>query len=83
MIVVADSSPLIVLIGIRHVDVLQRLFEQVLIPPEVMAELNTSSRSQAVRDFIVTQPPWLIERAPSVLEVIPTTIRTIHGLNIR
>jgi predicted nucleic acid-binding protein len=39
MLVVADSSPLIVLIQIGQIDVLPALFGEVVIPPEVSAEL--------------------------------------------
>ena len=72
MIVVADSSPLIALINIGHTAVLPRLFGQVIIPPEISAELNVPTRPQAVRDFIVARPNWLLERAPARLEPIPT-----------
>jgi predicted nucleic acid-binding protein len=51
MIFVADSSPLIVLINIDHIDVLPRLFGQVVIPPEISVELSVPTRPQAVRDF--------------------------------
>ncbi|MCD4727662.1 MAG: hypothetical protein K8R46_08370 [Pirellulales bacterium] len=71
MIVVADSSPLIVLISIGHVDVLPKLFGQVVIPPEVSAELNQSNRPQAVHDFMASCPGWLLERAPATVESIP------------
>ena len=71
MLVVADSSPLIVLINIWHVDVLPRLFGQIVIPPEVSAELHQSERPQAVRDFIASRPTWLLERAPVAIEPIP------------
>jgi predicted nucleic acid-binding protein len=33
MIIVADSSPFVVLIAIGHVDVLPALFNEILIPP--------------------------------------------------
>lgn len=39
MIVVADTSPLVALINIHHVEVLPRLFGAVLIPPAVLTEL--------------------------------------------
>lgn len=71
MLVIADSSPLIVLINIDHVDVLPRLFGQVIIPPEVSAELHHPKRPQAVRDFIAARPAWLLERAPAAIEPIP------------
>jgi len=72
MIVVADSSPLIALISIGHVDVLPKLFGQVVVPPEVSAELNQSNRPQAVRDFMASCPGWFIERSPAAVEAIPT-----------
>lgn len=40
MLVVADSSPLVVLTMIGHIDKLPKLFGQVIIPPEVSAELH-------------------------------------------
>jgi predicted nucleic acid-binding protein len=56
MIVVADSSPLIVLVNIGHVEILPALFREVVIPPQIAAELSDARRSQAVRDFINGQP---------------------------
>ncbi len=43
MLVVADSSPLIVLVNIRQVDVLPKLFGQVVVPPEVTNALGSIS----------------------------------------
>jgi predicted nucleic acid-binding protein len=71
MLVVADSSPLIVLIQIRQIDVLSALFGEVVIPPEVSAELRDSKRPRAVHEFLVSQPVWLSERAPAAVEPIP------------
>src|SRR5688572_6435560 len=75
MIVVADSSPLIVLVNIGHVDVLPTMFGQVAIPSAVAAELAQPNRTQAARDFIATAPPWLTVRDPAVIEDIPL----LHG----
>lgn len=72
MLVVADSSPLIVLINIGHIDVLPSLFGQVVIPPEVSAELNQAKRPDAVRRLMVARPVWLLERAASQIESIPS-----------
>jgi predicted nucleic acid-binding protein len=44
MIVVADSSPLVALINIGQIKVLPKLFGQVIIPPEISAELRQSNR---------------------------------------
>ena len=71
MIVVADASPLVVLVAIGHVDVLPTLFREVLIPPEVASELASSKRPTEVRAFIATPPPWLRILAPSSTETIP------------
>jgi predicted nucleic acid-binding protein len=72
MIVVADSSPLIVLIRIGHIEVLPRLFGEIIVPPEVLAELRHSIRPQAVHEFLATRPAWLVERTPAVDEPIPS-----------
>jgi predicted nucleic acid-binding protein len=71
MIVVADSSPLVVLINIGHVDVLPALFQHIVIPPEVASELSSPKRPQPVRDWIASPPSWLEVRAPSSVEQIP------------
>jgi predicted nucleic acid-binding protein len=71
MIVVADASPLVILVAIRHVDVLPTLFSEVLIPPEVASELASSKRPSEVRAFIATPPPWLRILAPTSIETIP------------
>jgi predicted nucleic acid-binding protein len=51
--VVADSSPLIALIQIHHIDLLPTLFGAIVTPPAVQHETRTS----------VPRPDWLIERA--------------------
>jgi predicted nucleic acid-binding protein len=71
MLVVADSSPLIVLINIGCIDILTRLFGKVLIPPEVSAELAQDNRPQIVQAFIAKPPGWLLEKTPSTIEAIP------------
>lgn len=43
MIVVADSSPLIVLVNIGHIEILSALFGEVFIPPQIAAELSEAS----------------------------------------
>jgi predicted nucleic acid-binding protein len=70
MIVVADSSPLVVLVNIGQIDLLRALFQQILIPPDVAAELASAKRPEAVRAFIAAPPPWLKTRSPSSIESI-------------
>jgi predicted nucleic acid-binding protein len=56
MIVVADTSPLIVLINIGQIDLLPKLFHSVLVPPEVVRELGGSRASPSVSQFAASPP---------------------------
>jgi len=74
MIIVADSSPFVVLVSVKHVDVLATVFQEVIIPPQVQAELASPKRSEAIRAFIAAPPSWL-------RVVAPTSIEPIEGLH--
>jgi predicted nucleic acid-binding protein len=71
MIVVADSSPLIVLVNIGHIEILPALFGEVFIPPQIAAELSEAKRPHPVRNFIAGKPAWLRIQAPANVELIP------------
>jgi len=71
MIVVADSSPLIVLVNIGQIQILPTLFATVIIPPQIAAELSDGKRPQPIRDFMAARPGWLKIQAPTVIESIP------------
>jgi predicted nucleic acid-binding protein len=64
MIVVADTTPINYLILIQEIDLLQRLFGSVIIPPAVFEELSDAEAPTAVRAFIASQPSWLEVRVP-------------------
>lgn len=70
MIIVADSSPFVVLIAIGHIDVLPALFGEIVIPPQVESELASQRRPEAVRTFIGAVPPWLRVQSPDLIESI-------------
>ena len=72
MLVVADASPLIALIEISKLEMLPALFATVIIPPEVMTELQSKKRISAVRNFAIAPPAWLQICSPSKVEIIPT-----------
>lgn len=74
MIVVADPSPLVVLVEIDMVELLPRLFEKCVTPPAVIAELGSARRSALVRAFAANLPEWMSERES--LDRSP-----IHGLH--
>ena len=67
MIVVADSSPLIVLVKIGMIDVLPTLFGQIVIPGAVAHEIQNPRRPQGVREYFATMPAWLEVRRPSTI----------------
>ncbi len=59
MIVIADTTPLNYLILIDQADLLPRLFGRVLIPPEVLSELQDPDTPGAVRTWVSASPSWL------------------------
>ena len=58
-VVVADTGPLNYLVLIEAIDLLPRLFEQVLVPAAVYDELNHKDAPALVRAFIAQKPAWL------------------------
>lgn len=59
MIVVADSSPLHYLILLEQTELLRRLYENVLIPDAVAAELRAAASPRNVSEWVSTPPSWL------------------------
>lgn len=57
--VVADSGPLRYLVLIGEVAILPKVVGDVLIPPEVRAELDQPQTPAPVRTWIGAPPPWL------------------------
>jgi predicted nucleic acid-binding protein len=70
MLVVADTSPIHVLVRIGHIEVLPRLFGTILIPTVVAEELAHASY-EAVRTFMQSLPAWIEVREPRNVESIP------------
>jgi predicted nucleic acid-binding protein len=59
MIVVADASPLNYLVLIDQIGLLPVLYQKVLIPEAVLAELLRPRAPKSVGLWIATPPPWL------------------------
>jgi len=59
LIVVADASPLHYLVLIERVELLAVLYQQVLVPDTVAAELNHPRTPSQVRDLIGKPPSWV------------------------
>jgi predicted nucleic acid-binding protein len=62
-LVVSDNSPFNLLIRLDLAVLLPQLFGEVLIPPEVVAEMLHAKAPAVVQAFIATPPPWLSIRA--------------------
>jgi predicted nucleic acid-binding protein len=58
MLAVSNTSPLRYLIAIEHANLLYNLFDRVLAPPGVAAELADPAAPPAVRDWIASPPAW-------------------------
>jgi predicted nucleic acid-binding protein len=59
MIVVADAGPIHYLVLIGAVDVLQPLYNLVLVPQTVVEELQEAGAPAAVQTWIAQPPAWL------------------------
>ena len=64
MLVVADTSPLNYLVWIELADILPKLYGQVIIPPEVLAELLAADAPAPVRTWANALPDWIEVQTP-------------------
>jgi len=62
MIAVTDTSPICYLILIGEVELLPKLFNQVLVPHVVIAELLHDDAPEAVRGWASNLPSWIAVR---------------------
>ena len=63
ILVVSDTSPINYLVLINAVDAL-RIFDRVVIPNAVYAELTAKDSPKAVSDWVKSPPTWLEVRSP-------------------
>lgn len=70
MIVVSDTSPICYLLLIGRIDLLQVLYNSIIIPQTVADELSASESPIAVKDWIAQPPSWLQIRAVEPLQAI-------------
>jgi predicted nucleic acid-binding protein len=59
MIVVSDTSPINYLLLVDLIDVLPRLYGQVIVPNAVYVELRNPGAPQAVCDWVSNLPGWV------------------------
>ncbi|MFB2981854.1 DUF3368 domain-containing protein [Microseira sp. BLCC-F43] len=68
MIVVADASPINYLLLINQIDLLPRLFRQIIIPDVVRNELLDPDAPPVLQQWIVNPPSWLTVQAVTVID---------------
>jgi predicted nucleic acid-binding protein len=73
MIVVADSSPLHYLILLEQTELLHRLYERVLIPDAVAAELRAEASPRKVSEWVSDHPSWLRVVEVSAEDIVSIT----------
>lgn len=69
MIAVSDTSPLCYLTLIGEIDVLPKLFEQILITESVLSELLHQDAPEAVRTWASSLPNWIAANADPSLPI--------------
>jgi predicted nucleic acid-binding protein len=77
-VAVADSGPLICLARINQLELLQRLFAKILVPPEVWDEVTVRGQGHPGA-YEVSQVTWLTIQAPDPQLVKPLSILVDAG----
>jgi len=70
-LIVSDNSPLNLLIRIDWAEVLPALFQRIVIPTEVAAEMAHPKAPSEVRAFIAAPPTWLDIQIPATRLLLP------------
>jgi len=68
VIVVSNTTPLNYLVILQKAPVLPALFETVVVPPAVVAELTRKESPEPVRAWILAPPPWLLIQVPHLVD---------------
>ncbi|MDZ7962568.1 MAG: DUF3368 domain-containing protein [Aulosira sp. DedQUE10] len=68
MIVVSDTSPINYLLLINQLDLLPRLFEQIIIPDVVGDEMLDLDAPKVLQQWITQPPHWLMIQTVSVID---------------
>jgi predicted nucleic acid-binding protein len=74
MIVVADTSPINYLLLINQIDLLPRLFQQIIIPDVVRDEMLDPDAPLVLQEWIANPPSWLTIQSVPVLD---TTLNSL------
>jgi predicted nucleic acid-binding protein len=72
MIVISDTSPINYLILIGESDILEKLFNRIVVPQAVFSELQHPKTPQQVKDWIANAPSWLEVKQADASLFMPT-----------
>jgi predicted nucleic acid-binding protein len=78
-LVIADTGPLNYLILIGHIDLLPVLFERVVLPTTVQAELASSKAPHSVWRWIANRPVWVEVREAPLSQVEDAWLKGIDA----
>lgn len=65
MIVVADATPINILVRIGAAELLPALFVEIVVPPAVLAELSDARSPDVLRQWVALRPSWCRIEAPT------------------
>lgn len=68
MIVVSDTSPINYLVLIDEIELLPKLFGQIVIPTAVVSELQNAGTPAKVRDWTTLLPEWMKIHKPANID---------------
>jgi predicted nucleic acid-binding protein len=71
MLVIADATPLNILVRLDCAPLLEHLFDIVYVPPAVVAEMSDAAAPAVVRAWASKLPPWLLVRSPERAHAYP------------
>ena len=85
MIVISDTTPLISLLKINRIDLLEKLFGDVLIPQAVFDELTSDKRFQVEADQICQKEFIFVKRVnvPESVHKYQTEVYSEYFLQVR
>jgi predicted nucleic acid-binding protein len=69
MIVVADTSPINYLLLIDQIDLLPRLFQQIIIPDMVQDEMLDPDAPPVLQQWIANPPSWLTVQPVPIIDI--------------
>ncbi|HEY3856043.1 MAG TPA: DUF3368 domain-containing protein [Verrucomicrobiae bacterium] len=64
VVIVSDTSPINYLVLCKAIHVLPTLYDRIIVPPSVHAELSNSDAPSIVREWAAKPPTWLTIKSP-------------------